>query len=134
MRFGELRYWAGNYDVYVKTKKEQETNQMKLYHKQQEEIKHIKEFIASCGTFANLVRQAKSRQKVLDKMEEAGLIQPVREEKGITIAFPPCGKLVPPVIALTDVAFSYSGEEKDFLYRELCIGLDSDSRVALVRR
>jgi hypothetical protein len=24
----------------------------------QEEIKHIKEFIASCGTFANLVRQA----------------------------------------------------------------------------
>lgn len=78
------------------------------------------------------MRQAKSRQKVLDKMEEAGLIQPVREEKGITIAFPPCGKLVPPVIALTDVAFSYSGEEKDFLYRELCIGLDSDSRVALV--
>jgi len=34
-------------------------------------------------------------------MEESGLIQPVREEKGISIAFPECGKLVPPVIALT---------------------------------
>lgn len=132
MRFQKLTYWAGNYDQYMKTKHEQEVNQMKLYNKQQEEIKHIKDFIASCGTFANLVRQAKSRQKVLDKMEESGLIQPVREEKGICIAFPECGKLVPPVIALTDVAFSYSGKVEDYLYKELCIGLDSDSRVALV--
>ena len=132
MRFQSLKYWAGNYDQYVKTKKEQETNQMKLYYKQQEEIKHIKDFIASCGTFANLVRQAKSRQKVLDKMEEAGLIQPVREEKSITIAFPACGKLVPPVIALTDVAFSYSRKAQDYLYQGLQVGLDSDSRVALV--
>ena len=132
MRFQKLAYWSGNYDQYLKTKREAETNQMKLYHKQQEEIKHIKDFIASCGTYANLVRQAKSRQKVLDKMEEAGLIQPVKEEKSINIAFPLCGKLVPPVIALTDVAFAYSGEKKDYLYSDLCCGLDSDSRVALV--
>ncbi len=36
---------------------------MKLYKKQQAEIAHTKQFIASCGTFSNLVRQAKSRQK-----------------------------------------------------------------------
>ena len=30
-------------------------------------------------------------------------------EKPITIVFPECGKLVPPVIAFADVAFSYSG-------------------------
>jgi ATP-binding cassette subfamily F protein 2 len=52
---------------------------MKMYHKQQEEIEHTKKFIASCGTYANLVKQAKSRQKMLDKMEEAGLIQPVKQ-------------------------------------------------------
>lgn len=38
------------------------------YEKEQEDIKHIKEFIASCGTYANLVRQAKSKQKILDKV------------------------------------------------------------------
>jgi ATP-binding cassette subfamily F protein 2 len=53
----QLHYWAGNYAQFVKTKGEQEANQMKLYNKQQDEIKHIKEFIASCGTFANLVKQ-----------------------------------------------------------------------------
>ncbi len=59
-----LTYYSGNYATFVKTKKENEVQQMKQYEKQQEEIKHIKQFIASCGTYSNLVRQAKSRQKV----------------------------------------------------------------------
>ncbi len=65
---GKLIYYSGNYDTFVKTREELETNQMKLYYKQQEEIAAIKKFIASCGTYANLVRQAKSRQKILDKV------------------------------------------------------------------
>jgi len=38
-------------------------------------------FIASAGTYANLVRQAKSKQKILDKMEAAGLIEKVEVGK-----------------------------------------------------
>lgn len=75
MQQQKLRYWSGNYDTYVKTRAEQETNTIKLYKKQQAEIQEIKQFIASCGTYANLVRQAKSRQKILDKMEADGLIE-----------------------------------------------------------
>jgi len=59
----QLNYYGGNYDTYVRTRAENEVNQMKAYEKQQEEIKHIKKFIASAGTYANLVRQAKSREK-----------------------------------------------------------------------
>ena len=36
---------------------ENETVQMKKYQKEQDDIKHLKEFIASCGTYANLVKQ-----------------------------------------------------------------------------
>jgi ATP-binding cassette, subfamily F, member 2 len=68
----------GNYDTYVKTKKDNEINQMRAYEKQQTEIEHIKKFIASCGTFANLVRQAKSRQKILDKMEADGIFELIK--------------------------------------------------------
>lgn len=75
MRQRKLMMYGGNYDSYIKTRTEQETNQMKQYNKQQEEIAHIKKFIASAGTYANLVRQAKSRQKILDKMEADGLIE-----------------------------------------------------------
>jgi len=35
--------YGGNYSTYVRTKEENETNQMKAYQKQQDEIKHIKE-------------------------------------------------------------------------------------------
>ncbi len=38
----KLVYYSGNYTTYVKTKQENEVNQMKAYHKQQEEIAHIK--------------------------------------------------------------------------------------------
>jgi len=118
--------------MYVKTKKELEANQMKKYKKEQEDIKHIKAFISSCGTYANLVRQAKSKQKILDKMEAAGLTERVELEHSYKFHFPPCGKLAPPVMAFYKVTFSYSGDLKDALYKNLDLGVDLDSRIALV--
>jgi len=41
----------------VKTVKENETIQHKKWQKEQDDIKHLKEFIASCGTYSNLVKQ-----------------------------------------------------------------------------
>src|SRR5436853_5937835 len=84
---------------YVKTRSEQETNQMKAYHKQQDEIAHIKRFIASAGTYANLVKQAKSRQKILDKMEADGLIEQVVPDRVFTFRFADVEKLPPPVLS-----------------------------------
>jgi len=91
MQQEKLRYWSGNYDAYMKTRTEQDTNTIKSYKKQQEEIADIKQFISSCGTYANLVRQAKSRQKILDKMEEAGLIEMPYEEPIFRFKFPDAG-------------------------------------------
>ena len=132
MRMKQLIYYGGNYDTYIKTRTEQEVNQMKAYEKQQEEIKHIKKFIASAGTYANLVRQAKSRQKILDKMEADGFIQPVIPDRVFTFRFADVEKLPPPVLSLDDVTFSYSGKAEDNLYENLDFGVDMDSRTALV--
>jgi len=132
MRQKQLIYYGGNYDSYVKTRSELETNQMKAYDKQQEEIKHIKKFIASAGTYANLVKQAKSRQKILDKMEADGFIQPVVPDRVFTFRFADVEKLPPPVLSLDNVTFSYSGKAADNLYENLDFGVDMDSRTALV--
>ncbi|KAK5134905.1 ABC transporter ATP-binding protein arb1 [Meristemomyces frigidus] len=132
MRMKQLMYYGGNYDTYMKTRTEQEVNQEKAYAKQQDEIKHIKEFIAKAGTYANLVRQAKSRQKILDKMEAEGYIQPVAHDRVFTFKFADVEKLPPPVLSLDNVTFSYSGNKKDNLYENLDFGVDMDSRTALV--
>ncbi|MCJ1362460.1 ABC transporter ATP-binding protein arb1 [Acarospora aff. strigata] len=132
MRMKQLIYYGGNYDSYIKTRSEQEVNQMKAYTKQQDEIVHIKKFIASAGTYANLVRQAKSRQKILDKMEADGFIQPVHQDRVFTFRFAEVEKLPPPVLSFDDVTFSYSGKANDTLYEHLDLGVDMDSRTALV--
>ncbi|KAJ3843501.1 P-loop containing nucleoside triphosphate hydrolase protein [Lentinula raphanica] len=128
----KLVYYTGNYTTYVRTKKENEVNQMKAYQKQQDEIQHIKKFIASAGTYANLVRQAKSKQKILDKMEAAGLIEKIEAPKQLRFNFEDIRKLPPPIIAFDEVAFSYSGKKEDYLYQNLSFGIDMDSRIAIL--
>ena len=132
MQARKLRYWGGNYDQYVTTRTEQDKNQLTQYQKQQEEIADIKQFIASCGTYANLVRQAKSREKKLDKMIADGLIEMPFADPIFRFSFPDTGKLPPPLISFSDVAFSYSGKKEDYLFTKLSFGVDSDSRIALV--
>ena len=128
----KLRYWSGNYDMYVKTRAEQDLNQMTQFKKQQAEIADIKAFIASCGTYANLVRQAKSREKQLNKMIEDGLLTAPYVDPTFRFSFPETSKMAPPLISFADVAFSYSGKKEDYLFRGLRFGIDSDSRIALV--
>ncbi|TFK20577.1 P-loop containing nucleoside triphosphate hydrolase protein [Coprinopsis marcescibilis] len=128
----KLLYYSGNYSTYVKTKTENEVNQMKAYAKQQDEIAHIKKFIASAGTYANLVRQAKSKQKIIDKMEAAGLIEKIEVPRPLRFHFEDIHKLPPPIIAFDGVAFSYSGKKKDHLYEGLSFGIDMDARIAIL--
>lgn len=128
----KLVYYTGNYTTYVRTRQENEVNQMKAYHKQQEEIAHIKKFIASAGTYANLVKQAKSKQKIIDKMEAAGLIEKIETPRPLRFHFEDIRKLPPPIIAFDEVAFSYSGKPEDYLYKKLSFGIDMDSRVAIL--
>ncbi|KAI0774623.1 P-loop containing nucleoside triphosphate hydrolase protein [Trametes elegans] len=128
----KLVYYGGNYSTYVRTKTENEVNQMKAYNKQQEEIAHIKKFIASAGTYANLVKQAKSKQKIIDKMEAAGLIEKIEVPRPLRFNFEDVAKLPPPILAFNEVAFSYSGKKEDYLYQDLSFGIDMDSRIAIV--
>jgi len=127
-----LACYSGNYDQFVKTKRENETVQMKAYNKEQEIITKTKQFISSCGTYSNMVKQAKSRQKILDKMEAAGLTEKVMEEFKFVFDFPECGRLAPPVLSFIDLGFAYSGQKKDLLYTNLNLAVDMDSRIALV--
>lgn len=128
----KLVYWGGNYEAYVRTRKEHEVNQLKAYEKEQADIQHLKEFIRSCGTFANLRKQAESKQKIIDKMMEKGLTEKPKEDPRYHFAFAEAEKLAPPILAFNEVSFSYSGRPEDYLYKKVSFGVDQDSRIALV--
>lgn len=128
----KLLYWSGNYAQYVKTRQEREVNDMKAYEKEQGDIAHLKDFIRSCGTYANLRKQADSKQKIIDKMMEKGLTEKPKEEPKYMFAFPGTERLAPPIIAFNNMSFSYSGKKEDYLYKKINFGVDQDSRIALV--
>jgi len=128
----QLDTYTGNYDQFITTRAELQENQMKAYKREQEEISHMKDYIARFGHgSAKLARQAQSKEKTLAKMVEGGLTEKVTVDKGIEFYFPDCGKLPPPVLGVEKVSFSY-GENKPQIYKDLDFGMDLDTRVALV--
>mmetsp|Transcript_61961 Transcript_61961/g.96269 ORF Transcript_61961/g.96269 Transcript_61961/m.96269 type:complete len:611 (-) Transcript_61961:258-2090(-) len=129
---GTLVVWGGNYDTYHKTRTEIEKNQLTKYKKEQDDIKHLEEFIRSCGTYANLRVQAESKQKIIDKMKEAGLTEKPMPDMTYQFSFPDSEQISPPVLAFSGASFSYSGKKEDHLYENLELGVDLDSRIALV--
>lgn len=70
------------------------------------------------------MKQAKSKQKIIDKMEAAGLIEKVETPRPLRFHFEDIRKLPPPIIAFDQVAFSYSGKKVDYLYENLSFGIE----------
>ncbi|GIL54155.1 hypothetical protein Vafri_9733 [Volvox africanus] len=131
MQKKKLMYYTGNYDQYIQTRAELEENQMKRYKWEQEQISNMKEYIARFGHgSAKLARQAQSKEKTLAKMVRGGLTEKVESDKVIRIRFENVGKLPPPVLQFTEVAFGYSPDK--VLYSHVDLGVDLDSRVAIV--
>jgi len=129
--YRKLHYYSGNYDMYVKTRRDQDMVQMRQYEAEQRDIAEIKDFIARFGHgTAKMVRQAQSREKLLQKKLEAGLTQKPEEIKLWDWSFPDAGQLPVPVLAIENVSFAYP--KSDPLYKEVDFGIDLQTRVALV--
>jgi ATP-binding cassette subfamily F protein 2 len=128
----KLTYYGGNYDTYVGTRADLEEHQMKQYNREQDEIAHMKNYIARFGHgSAKLARQAKSKEKALGRMMEGGLTEKVVHERIFTFRFLPCGEIPPPVLMFDGVTFGYNSS-KLIYSTPLDFGVDLDSRVALV--
>ena len=57
-------------------------------------------------------------------MEAAGLVEKIEARKPLHFNFENIRKLPPPIIAFTDVAFSYSGKPAEYLYKKLSFGIE----------
>ncbi|CAG9809453.1 unnamed protein product [Chironomus riparius] len=125
-----LQYYTGNYDSFVKTRLELLTNQAKQYNWEQDQIAHMKQYIARFGKGSN-AKQAQSKEKVLAKMVASGLTERAVEEKMLNFYFPSCQKLPPPIIMVQNVSFRYN-DKTPYIYKDLEFGIDLESRLALV--
>ena len=77
-----------------------------------------------------MVRQAQSREKLLQKKLEEGLTEKPQRDAEWDFSFPDPGELPTPVLMIQDVSFAYPNSEP--LYHNLDLGIDLQSRIALV--
>lgn len=127
----KLNYYDGNYDQHCITRAEKESNQMKKFEWEQNQIKNMKEYIARFGHgSAKLARQAQSKEKTLAKMTRGGLTDAVTKDRNINFSFPCAGPLPPPMLQFREVSFNYPG--RPTLFKNLDLGVNMDSRICLV--
>eukprot|EP00092_Neocalanus_flemingeri_P019270 GFUD01020874.1.p1 GENE.GFUD01020874.1~~GFUD01020874.1.p1 ORF type:complete len:642 (+),score=175.33 GFUD01020874.1:119-2044(+) len=132
MDIRKLKVYGGNYDTFMKTRMELVEAQMKQYNWEQEQIAHMKNYIARFGHgSAKLARQAQSKEKTLAKMVADGLTEKVTSDRTVSFCFYSCGKIPPPVIMVQNVSFRYN-DETPYIYKNLEFGMDLDTRLALV--
>jgi len=128
----KLKYYTGNYDQFVQTRCELLEQQMKQHKWEQDQIAHMKNYIARFGHgSAKLARQAQSKEKTLAKMVDKGLTAKVTDDKQLSFSFFDCGTIPPPVIMVQNVSFKYEGTDYQ-IYKNLEFGIDLDTRLALV--
>merc|ERR1711913_51267 len=128
----KLAVYGANYDTFMKTKMELDENQEKKYQWEQDQIAHMKNYIARFGHgSAKLARQAQSKEKTLAKMVAKGLTEKVTSDRSVSFCFYSCGNIPPPVIMVQNVSFRYS-DDTPYIYKNLEFGMDLDTRLALV--
>ena len=102
-----LEYYGGNYDAFIRTRGELMENQEKRYQHEQDQIAHMKNYIARFGHgSAKLARQAQSKEKTLAKRVAGGLRARVTTDKSQAFYFYSCGTIPPPVIMVQVRIFS----------------------------
>eukprot|EP00123_Amoebidium_parasiticum_P015070 comp22769_c0_seq1/m.35597 comp22769_c0_seq1/g.35597 ORF comp22769_c0_seq1/g.35597 comp22769_c0_seq1/m.35597 type:complete len:600 (-) comp22769_c0_seq1:90-1889(-) len=126
---GSLLEYSGDFCTYLKARAQRERRQQREYDAQQKKIAQLTDMIergreAGCPAMAGMMS---SRARTLDKMD---LVDPVAAEEAVAFSFPDCEELQPPILDFSGVAFGYSPDR--VLYRDLNIGIDTHSRIALV--
>jgi len=128
---GTIKYYGGNYAYFVRTVEEEERLQLKVYEKQQADMGKLEKFV-EVNRANGVATSAKSKKKVLGKLQDDAVDKPMLREPSFVFKFPECSRLAPPVLPFDEVSFAYSGKKEDYLYADLNLGVDCDSRVALV--
>ena len=125
---GKLTLYQGNYDSFERQRREKQALTVKLKKKQEDQRKHMMEFVERFRYKASKARQAQSRLKALSKLEP---IAELVEDRVASFFFPnPEKAIAPPLVKWDKVSVGYA-ENKPVL-RNITLRLDPDDRIALL--
>ena len=118
----------GGYDDWMKLRAAKTAQLTAQKAKQDKEREHLQAFVDRFKAKASKARQAQSRVKMLEKMQDIAI--PIAE-RTTPFKFPePKGKLAPPMLELENADLGYGADAK--ILSGVSLRLDPDDRVAIV--
>ena len=129
LEFGKLKKYVGNYSKFLVQYEEDYEKQLKEYTSQQKDIKKLEEFVQKNIARASTSKMAKSRQKVLDKMDL--IDNPKKDDKAAGIEFLIKEQSGRDVLTISDLQVGYNGIKVGQSYN---LSVYKGDRIAVVGR
>jgi ATP-binding cassette subfamily F protein 3 len=120
------RLYSGNYSAFEHIRAEQLANQQAAYAKQQREIAHMHSFVERFRAKATKARQAQSRIKALERMEQ---IAPAHVDSPFHFGFQAPLKNPHPLLTLERCAAGYAGKA---IIENVRLALNPGDRIGLL--
>jgi ATP-binding cassette subfamily F protein 3 len=122
----EIRLFTGNYSQFESLRAEQLAQQASMYTRQQKEIKHIQSYVDRFRYKASKARQAQSRLKMLERMEQ---IAPAHVDSPFRFHFIEPKKQPQHLLGLTDAVVGYG---EDVILDNITLNLSAGDRIGLL--
>jgi ATP-binding cassette subfamily F protein 3 len=122
----KIYYYSGNFAAFERQRNEQLMQQQALHDKQKQQMQHLKSFIERFKAKASKAKQAQSRVKALERMEQVAAVQAMNP---FNFQFLSPDHQPDPMMNIEKVSFSY-GDQK--ILNEVDLVLRAGDRIGLV--
>jgi len=124
---GTITRYKGDYDTFETTRSDQLKQQGRASERVEAQRAHMQAFVDKNRGNASKASMAQSRLKAMSRLE---VVAAIMDDPSLHFGFPEPEPLPTPILQLVDVGFNYPG--KPALFQHVELGLDMESRVALV--
>ncbi|MFQ1045253.1 ATP-binding cassette domain-containing protein [Acinetobacter variabilis] len=122
----ELTLYTGNYSTFEVTRSERLAQQQQAFEKQQEARAHLQKFIDRFKAKATKARQAQSRIKMLERMQD---LAPAHVDTPFTFSFREPTKMSSPLLALEQAEIGYGDKS---IASKINLQITPNSRIGLL--
>ncbi len=119
--------YLGNYSAYLAQKEESKAAQMSTYERQQKELAKQQTFVDKFRASATRSTQAKSREKLLAKVERVEA--PTADLRGLQFQFQPAPRSGREVVTIAEMTHMYGDK---ILFLDASLEVESGDRIAFV--
>lgn len=101
----KIQYYSGNFAAFERQRHEQLMQQQSLHDKQKQQMQHLKTFISRFKAKASKAKQAQSRVKALERMEQVAAVQASTD---FHFAFSEPKQMPDPMLEIQALDFAYN--------------------------